>query len=298
VAAVRLSYAQRRQLTRKLSAILDAEPFAAEAAASRGERRRTHCVGFSGPPGAGKSSVIGAWAKNLLDQGRSIGVLAVDPSSPISSGALLGDRVRMDAVSGHPAFFLRSVASRSLHDGLCPNAATVLDALEDYGFDQVVLETVGVGQADYSVRSLVDTFVMVLNPEGGDIVQAMKAGILEVADILVVNKSDLPSARRMSREIASVLHLRPSAVWQPPVVETSATAGTGFESLQQAIASHATHVLAAESDAARSRRRDQYRLHSALAVRVSAVLGATANASADRSLAAMYDELLDRLKRV
>lgn len=195
----------RRRLGRALSRIMNAsvnEALAGLVDTTDGAARR---VGFTGSPGAGKSTLISRYAKGSLDQGNKTGILAIDPTSPISGGALLGDRIRMDAVAGDPRLFIRSVPSRNAHDGLCDNAPDLLLAMEQFGFDEIVLETVGVGQVEYSVKTLVDTLVLVLMPESGDTIQAMKAGILESADIIVINKADLPGAERSHAEISAIL---------------------------------------------------------------------------------------------
>jgi LAO/AO transport system kinase len=251
---------------------LESDPVAALAIVTP-PRSNSRRLGFSGPPGAGKSSLIAAWAGGRLSRGERLGVLAIDPSSPLSHGSVLGDRARMGAIADHPGFYLRSVPSRSLNDGLCPNAAAMLDEMDLFGFDAVVLETVGVGQADYAMRSLVDTFVMVLNPEGGDIVQAMKAGILEVADILVVNKADLPSAKRMAVDVASIVEMRRGAEWRPPVIEISSTRRTGLEGLESALSAHAHFLAGQKPGSMLLPLRQRYRLQKAMEATIDKVLG-------------------------
>jgi LAO/AO transport system kinase len=194
-----------------------------------------HRIGISGPPGAGKSSVISVWARRRLDRGRRVGILAVDPTSPVSGGSLLGDRIRMDDVASHPALYLRSLPSRFVHDGLCPNAASMLRLFDQYRFDDVVLEAVGGGQVDYGARALVDTLVLILGPLSGDVVQAMKAGILELADIIVVNKSDLPATEHTVRELLGVMALRPAQQSKVQVLKLSASAGSGFEEFDRVL---------------------------------------------------------------
>ena len=195
-------------------------------------------IGFTGPPGSGKSTLIASWAERRLERGRSVGVLAIDPTSPISQGAILGDRIRMDPVDTQEKFFIRSVASTRLHDGLCHNALGILDVFDRYGFDDAVLETVGVGQTECNIRFMTGTVVLVLPPNSGDVIQAMKAGILEIADIYVVNKSDLPGSGTLTRELESVLSMRsPTSGWclPPPAAgsknstprSTHTAAGTG-----------------------------------------------------------------------
>lgn len=287
----------RRCLSKRLSALLAMPParalseFVTQSALMSSRR-----IGFSGPPGAGKSSLIAAWSRRALDAGRRVGVLAIDPSSPISSGSLLGDRIRMDDVTEHPAFFLRSVPSRSVHDGLCPNAALLLNVFDEFGFDDVVLETVGVGQAEYASRVLVHTFVVVLNPQAGDVIQAMKAGILEVADILVVNKADLDSADRMVRELAGMVALRPAGCWSPPVVPVSVLRGTGLDALDEALTAHARAMPRADIQKRRDLRR--YGLQSALTARMDELLASYPPDLWDGDLAAIRERLLTDLPKV
>lgn len=196
-------------------------------------------IGMTGPPGAGKSSVLAAVARQRLTRGRSVGILAIDPTSPISGGSLLGDRVRMDDIADLDRVYIRSMPSGSSHDGLCHNIFGMLSVLDSAGFDDVMLETVGIGQTSYQARVLVDTFVLTLVPGAGDIIQAMKAGIIELADIYVVNKADLPGANKLAAELRSLIRWRASQDgWVPPIVMTSAQQNTGLEELDAAIESH------------------------------------------------------------
>lgn len=204
--------------------------------AGRGDVPRT---GITGPPGAGKSSLIAMLAAQWLSSGAKVGVLAVDPSSPSTGGSVLGDRARMDAVADNPNLFIRSFSSGQSVDGLAPNMMSLLDCFEQAGFDEIVLETVGVGQVSYEVRKLVETLVLVLVPESGDVVQAMKAGILETADIYVINKSDLPGSNRLASEIGSLVSWRKKKEsWTPPIVRTSSPSLQGAAELADSIARH------------------------------------------------------------
>ena len=264
-------------------------PAAALTALAPSEQLLARRIGFSGPPGAGKSTLIATWSKHLLELGRSMGVLAVDPSSPLSSGSLLGDRIRMDHVTDHKGFFLRSVPSRSVHDGLCPNVACMLDAMEHDNFDDIVLETVGVGQTDYAARSLVDAFVVILNPETGDVIQAMKAGILEVADVLVVNKADMQASKRMHAELKSVITRLP-ADSQPALVSVSAISGMGIGELDEAITTRASRALS--SRPARIRARTAYKVRSALLASIDAALLDAPNELWDESASVILRRVL------
>jgi LAO/AO transport system kinase len=197
-------------------------------------------IGLTGSPGVGKSTVTGALAGAYRAAGLRIGVLAIDPTSPFSGGALLGDRVRMQDYSTDEGIFIRSMASRGHLGGLSvatPQALRILDAA---GFDLVMVETVGVGQAEVEIASLADSTLVIVAPGMGDSVQAAKAGILEIADILVVNKSDRPGAQESVRDLRTMLAMGQWAdgQWKPPIVSTVAAAGTGIDDLMARIKAH------------------------------------------------------------
>lgn len=201
-------------------------------------------VGVTGPPGAGKSTLVNELARLIRADGRTVGVLAVDPSSPFSGGALLGDRIRMEERTLDTGVFIRSMASRGSHGGLARAAVDACDAMDAFGIDSIVVETVGVGQAEYDVLGAVDTVVVVLCPGAGDGVQAMKAGLLEVADVLVVNKSDLDGADRLINDLTEAVHVRftDNQGWNVPVVACSAGTGFGVEAVLEAIAAHRAYL--------------------------------------------------------
>ena len=196
-----------------------AEALGAAKEAARPCRR----LGVTGPPGVGKSSLIAALAPHRLPPEGDIAILAIDPTSPVSGGAILGDRIRMEALAQNPRIFIRSLGSRSHHDGLADNLPDLLAIVESAGFVESILETVGVGQVEYAVRNVADTILLVLMPGAGDQIQAMKSGILEMADILVVNKSDQPGARQLVSELAAIIDTRASrgGGWTPPILLTS-----------------------------------------------------------------------------
>ena len=200
---------------------------------------RARVLGITGPPGAGKSTLVNALVGELRQQGKRVGVIAVDPSSPISGGAILGDRIRMGNHTRDKGVFIRSLASRGHLGGLCRAAARVVDVLDAAGFDIVILETVGSGQSEVEVADIAHTRIVVCPPGMGDDVQAIKAGILEIADIFVVNKSDSLLAHRTEQELLSMLSMRGKASWVPPVVRTIATTGVGVKQLAEAIEAHA-----------------------------------------------------------
>ena len=197
---------------------------------------RARSVGITGPPGAGKSTLVSALVHTLRAAGHRVAVIAVDPSSPVSGGAILGDRVRMADHDLDAGVFIRSLASRGERGGLSVAAGRVIDLMDAAGFDRVILETVGAGQSEVDVAELADARVVVSAPGLGDDVQAIKAGIVEIADVLVVNKCDLPLADRTVRELRGALALRRAEGADVPVVETSATEKVGIDALADAIA--------------------------------------------------------------
>ena len=242
-------------------------PTAEEVAALAHPRAGTaFVIGMTGAPGAGKSTLTGHLTAALSSGGRRVAVLAVDPTSPLSGGAILGDRIRMDGVVSDQVF-IRSMATRGHHGGLSLAAPGMLRVFDAAGIDVVVLETVGVGQVEIEVVSAADTTVVVVTPGWGDAIQANKAGLLELADIFVVNKADRPGAGDARRDLEYMLDLGPDAHdpsgWRAPIVSTTATDGTGIAELASAIERHrgwmADH---GELDRRRVRRlRDEVRSH-------------------------------------
>jgi LAO/AO transport system kinase len=199
-------------------------------------------VGVTGAPGAGKSTLIGQLVKNRRAADRSVAVLSIDPSSPFTHGALLGDRIRLTEHFLDPGVFIRSMANRGALGGLSEaslQAALLMDAA---GRDDVFLETVGVGQAEVDIIDHADTVLLVLMPGGGDSVQALKAGIMEIPDVIVVNKADHPLTQTMVREIRGVLSLAPQGPWKVPILQTEAVDGTGVEELMEKLIEHRAHI--------------------------------------------------------
>ncbi len=200
-------------------------------------------VGITGPPGAGKSTLVDRLIATIRGSGASpVAVLAVDPSSPFTGGAILGDRVRMQGHALDDAVYIRSMASRGHLGGLALAVPESLRVLGAAGFDLVLVETVGVGQVEVEVAGATDTTVVVLNPKWGDAVQANKAGLLETADVFVINKADVPGAKETRRDLEQMLDLSPPSSWRPPVVETVAATGEGVEQLWDVIGRHQRHV--------------------------------------------------------
>ena len=198
----------------------------------------TPVIGITGPPGGGKSTFINAFIKKLRALNFKIAVIAVDPSSPFHLGALLGDRIRMGDHANHPDVFIRSLASRGALGGLSVKTMEVVDLTRAAGFDYILVETVGVGQSEIEIAGLADTTILLLNPESGDGVQALKAGIMEIADIFIVNKGDRPGADPYVNTLAKMLHERPASNWSPPVIKISATEETGIDAVLQQVQKH------------------------------------------------------------
>ena len=208
------------------------------------ETGRAAVIGFTGPPGAGKSTLLGALTKLERGRDRTVAVLSIDPSSPFTRGALLGDRIRLSEHFLDPGVFIRSMASRGALGGLSEAALQAALLMDASGRDLVFLETVGVGQAEVDIIDHADTIVLVLMPGSGDSIQALKAGVMEIPDVIVVNKADHPLTDTMVREIKGVLALGPRQDWEVPIIRTEAVREQGIEELADALERHRAHIEA------------------------------------------------------
>jgi LAO/AO transport system kinase len=238
-------------------------------------------TGITGAPGAGKSSLVDGLVGHTTDHG-NVAVIAVDPSSPFTGGAVLGDRIRMQRHTDDPRVYIRSMANRGHLGGLADATPRVVALLDGIGFREVVIETVGVGQAEVDVAASADTVVVVVNPGWGDSIQAAKAGLLEIGDVFVVNKADRPGAHEAVTDLNRMLDVGPERAWRPPVVTTIATDGTGLGELLTAIAEHRRHLV--ETGALDQLRRNRALREIEAAVRAGLRRRATINHAGDATL--------------
>jgi len=233
----------RRALARAITLVENGDPLAygvvADLYPSTGN---AYAVGITGPPGVGKSSLISALVRHVRAQETTVGVVSVDPSSPFSKGALLGDRIRLSDHFLDPGVFIRSMGTRGHLGGLAEATLQALLVLDAAGKDVVFLETVGAGQSEVEVIGIADTVVLVLMPGSGDSVQALKAGIMEIPDVIAINKMDHPAAKTMLNEVRSILALDRDSDWRPPIILTEATRGEGVPELWEKIAAHRAHL--------------------------------------------------------
>lgn len=283
---------------------------------------RAHRIGITGPPGAGKSTLTAQLAREYRSRSERVGILAIDPTSPFTGGALLGDRIRMAEVSTDPGVFIRSMATRGSLGGLAAMSGEVVDLLDAFGFERVLTETVGVGQSELDIARSADTTVVVLVPEAGDSIQAMKAGVMEIADLFIINKADRPGADRMAQEIEMMLHLRrgesqagaghhgvdlravasaareqrkqaeeEAGRWSVPVVQTVAQEGVGIAAVLEHLDRHAAFL--ARSGVLGARRRERFEERTRGVVDRELRKLAWVEGPGERILRAQLDALLD-----
>ncbi len=262
--AQRLMSGDKRALARAISLVEDDEPegwaLVREAYPHTGQ---AVIVGFTGPPGVGKSTLLGALTKLEREHGRTVGVLSIDPSSPFTKGALLGDRIRLADHFLDPGVFIRSMANRGALGGLSEAALQSALLMDASGREVILLETVGVGQAEVDIIDHADTVVLVLMPGSGDSIQALKAGVMEIPDVIVVNKADHPLADTMVREVKGVLALGPREGWEVPIIRTEAVRGEGVEELREKLTEHRAYI---EAEGTLSERRRRNLMNEVLAI--------------------------------
>ena len=262
--AQRLMAGDKRALARAISLVEDDDPkgwsLVREVYPHTG---KAAIVGFTGPPGVGKSTLMGALTKLEREHQHTVGVLSIDPSSPFTKGALLGDRIRLSDHFLDPGVFIRSMASRGALGGLSEAALQAALLMDASGRELILLETVGVGQAEVDIIDHADTVVLVLMPGSGDSIQALKAGVMEIPDVIVVNKADHPLTDTMIREIKGVLALGPKGGWEVPVIRTEAVRGEGVEELAEKMAEHRAYI---EGEGTLSERRRRNLMNEVLAI--------------------------------
>lgn len=277
----------------------------------RAGRLSARRIGITGPPGAGKSTLTQLLIQQFRGEGLKVAVVAVDPTSPFSGGALLGDRIRMEAVNLDPGVFIRSMATRGSLGGLAVTTEEVCDVLAAFGFERILIETVGVGQTELDVARTAETTVLVLVPESGDAIQTLKAGVMEIADIFVINKADRPGAEKLQREVEVMLGIRrgnafrhvsphhgtrpaaaetaPAPAWEPPVLLTVASRGEGVVPLVEALDRHRGYLEA--SGVLAERRRERLAERTRTAVNRALLQWVWEDSSAATMLAAALDDV-------
>jgi GTPase len=246
----------KRALARAITLVENRDPLAHDLVRDiYAQTGRAYAIGVTGPPGVGKSSLISALVRHVREtEQRSVGVVSVDPSSPFSHGALLGDRIRLSDHFLDPGVFIRSMGTRGHLGGLAEATLQALLLLDASGRDVVFLETVGTGQSEVEIIGIADTVLLVLMPGSGDSVQALKAGIMEIPDVIAINKMDHPAAKTMLNEVRSILAIGPTRDWQPPIVLTEATRGENVPMLWEKLREHRAHLEEGGQLEARRRR--------------------------------------------
>jgi len=282
----------RRALARAITLVENGDPLAYDLVREvYPETGSAYVVGITGPPGVGKSSLIAALVRQIREAGQTVGVISVDPSSPFTQGALLGDRIRLSEHFLDPGVFIRSMGTRGHLGGLAEATLQALLVLDAAGKDIVFVETVGTGQSEVEVIGIADTVLLVLMPGSGDSIQALKAGIMEIPDVIAVNKKDHPAAKTMLNEVRSILTLDTERAWKPPIVLTEAISDEGVSELWAKVEAHRAHL---DEDGLLEERRRRN-----LAGEVFAVASARAKAHLERAVEGdpELQRLLDEVQR-
>jgi LAO/AO transport system kinase len=294
--AERLLQGDRRSLTRVLTWVENDYPEARDAMREIFPHSgKAHIVGITGPTGSGKSTLVGALAREYRKQGRSVGIVAIDPTSPFSHGALLGDRIRMQDLTSDPEVFIRSMATRGALGGLAAATNDVVSVLDASGKDIVIVETVGAGQDEVDIADTAHTSIVISIPGAGDDMQAIKAGILEIADILVVNKADLPAAEAVYKQLHIFMDLARREGWEVPIIKTVAQKPEGMDKLIEAIERHRTYLESSGRLAEIGRQRARRQLLAAAQAELLANLLASvqSNGRLDKLIEAIAQRELD-----
>jgi LAO/AO transport system kinase len=252
---------------------------------------KSHIIGITGGAGSGKSTLTGALAGEYRRRGKTVGIVAVDPSSPFTHGAILGDRIRMQEHALDPGVYVRSMASRGALGGLAPTIDAVVSVMDAFGFDYVIIETVGAGQDEVEIAGTALTTVLVNNPGTGDDIQALKAGIIEIADVLVVNKADHPGADILVSQLRALLALAPKGSRRPEIVKTTAVKGEGLDVLADAIAAHRTFL---EESGGAAVQRQAHARHQVLSIARSILVEKIRQATPEDELANLVERVAAR----
>ncbi|MEO8539249.1 MAG: methylmalonyl Co-A mutase-associated GTPase MeaB [bacterium] len=252
---------------------------------------KTHILGITGGAGSGKSTLTGALAGEYRRRGKTVGIVAVDPSSPFTKGAILGDRIRMQDLALDPGVYVRSMAGRGALGGLAPSIADVVAVMDAFGFDVVIIETIGAGQDEVEIAGTAMTTILVNNPGTGDDIQALKAGIIEIADILVVNKADHPGADILVSQLQALLSLSPAGSRRPPILKTIALKGEGMGPLADAIADHYDYM---EKSGLLAKHRLEDARHQVLSIARQILLERIRQSTSEEELVALVSRVAER----